>query len=240
MSKLDYVPSWINGARTLLEKINLCIDKIEEINLDHASKEEVETLKNNVTEIRNEVDFINATLEVQNLIGKFEGSDTVVVDLNEMGDKIEIHLDGEVIGKIDRALLLPLSILSNGAIPYVNSGNSLEYINIEKNFFKKLWRHNFYWQITASDLGHDLILYNQLISGSSGQVNSGNLTTIFASSFDRCGFCGETETGQIYPYRVELTGQGSYKFIVEVMGVLHEYSVTNPTVVDNPSIIFYG
>lgn len=42
MSKLSYVPSWIDGATTLLEKLNICIAKIESLNL---LSEEVNAIK---------------------------------------------------------------------------------------------------------------------------------------------------------------------------------------------------
>lgn len=47
-------------------------------------------------------------LDVYDLAEKLEGSDTIVVDINEDGDKVEIHLDSDVVAKIDRALLLPV------------------------------------------------------------------------------------------------------------------------------------
>ena len=48
-------------------------------------------------------------LDVYDLAEKLEGSDTIVVDINEDGDKVEIHLDSDVVAKIDRALLMPVS-----------------------------------------------------------------------------------------------------------------------------------
>ena len=32
MANLDYIPSWLDGATTLLKKLNKCIEKIEELN----------------------------------------------------------------------------------------------------------------------------------------------------------------------------------------------------------------
>lgn len=43
----------------------------------------------------------------EQLQNKIEGSDSIVVDLNETGDKLEIHIDYEVLNKIERALLIP-------------------------------------------------------------------------------------------------------------------------------------
>ena len=87
-NKLNYVPSWLDGATTLLQKLNKCIEKIEEIN-EGGTK-----------------------IKVDGIINLFEGSETVVVGLNETNDKIKIHLNTEVVQKIDRAILISLGYVS--------------------------------------------------------------------------------------------------------------------------------
>ena len=68
-------------------------------------------------------------LEASDLIDLFEGSETVVVDLNETGDKIEIHLDSELIAKIERALLMPTSTsgLDEFNVPVLSRTLDLQY-----------------------------------------------------------------------------------------------------------------
>ena len=58
------------------------------------------------------------------------GSETIVVDINESGDALEIHLDYEVIQKIDRAILIPISAPTSQSVPVVNPNKSVEYKSI--------------------------------------------------------------------------------------------------------------
>ena len=66
-------------------------------------------------------------LKATDLIDYFEGSDTVVVDINEAGDKIEIHLDGEVIDKLNRAILQPVNAVSEDSVPVVSPNRDVTY-----------------------------------------------------------------------------------------------------------------
>ena len=66
-------------------------------------------------------------LKATDLIDYFEGSDTVVVDINKAGDKIEIHLDGEVIDKLNRAILQPVNAVSEDSVPVVSHNRDVTY-----------------------------------------------------------------------------------------------------------------
>lgn len=72
--------------------------------------------------VRNE-----SSISVEDLSKLLEGSDTVVVDINEAGDKIEIHLDGEVVAKLDRAILTPISPPTEISVPMLTPTNEIVY-----------------------------------------------------------------------------------------------------------------
>ena len=68
-----------------------------------------------------------ALLHATDLLNYFEGSDTVVVDLNEAGDKIEIHLDGDVLAKLDRAVLTPTQAPAESEVPVLGVNNTISW-----------------------------------------------------------------------------------------------------------------
>lgn len=59
--------------------------------------------------------------QIQNLI---KGSDTVIFDLDETNTKLEIRLDNDIINKLARALLLPVSSLGQKALVGIDHTNS--------------------------------------------------------------------------------------------------------------------
>lgn len=73
----------------------------------------------------------------------FEGSDTVVVDINETNDKIEIHLDAEIVNKLQRAILTPTVNPQKDSVPIVTPNGSVNYKNIsyayKRNVFIELY-----------------------------------------------------------------------------------------------------
>ena len=52
------------------------------------------------------------------------GSDTIVVDLDEQGEKVEIHIDAEITNKLARTLVTPLSVHRETEIVAVDNTNS--------------------------------------------------------------------------------------------------------------------
>lgn len=131
-NKLDYVPSWVTGARTLLEKLDLCIAKIEEVDVTHATKSELEEISkiftNNINQLRTE---ILAKFDPNSLVEIFEGSDTIIVGVNEAGTKIKINLNSDVANKIERSILLPVNALSQDCVPVVSPNKSVTYTPID-------------------------------------------------------------------------------------------------------------
>lgn len=54
--------------------------------------------------------ILSTRIAPQKLLDIIQGSETIVVDLSEDEEHIEIHLDGDVVSKLDRALLTPLTL----------------------------------------------------------------------------------------------------------------------------------
>lgn len=71
---------------------------------------------------------------VAELAEKIQGSETVVIDENEAGTALEVHLDTEVVNKIDRAILTPNSAPVADRIPYIDFiSNAVKYANLNGN-----------------------------------------------------------------------------------------------------------
>ena len=71
---------------------------------------------------------------VAELAEKIEGSETIVIDENEAGTALEVHLDAEVVNKIDRAILTPTSAPVADRIPYIDFiSNAVKYANLGAN-----------------------------------------------------------------------------------------------------------
>ena len=76
--------------------------------------------------------YVNATtlkpyVTAEVLFEKIKGSESIVVDINEDNKALEIHLDYELIGKIDRAILTPLSRPSTPSVPVVEQTGDVSY-----------------------------------------------------------------------------------------------------------------
>lgn len=67
-------------------------------------------------------------LDVNTLANLIEGSETVIVDVNEAGTKLEVHLDSEVVAKIDRAILTPVSAVTEDSVPVVKPNREVTYV----------------------------------------------------------------------------------------------------------------
>lgn len=72
--------------------------------------------------------YMGSTLSADSLFELIEGSDSIVVDLNEEGTALEVHLDASVMAKINRALLLPVSAPSEMSYVVILENNSQQNI----------------------------------------------------------------------------------------------------------------
>lgn len=71
-------------------------------------------------------------LNVDELAELIEGSETVVVDVNEEGTALEVHLDGSVTSKLDRALLQPVSAPSEDSVVVVTPQNGQSVVPVSQ------------------------------------------------------------------------------------------------------------
>lgn len=67
------------------------------------------------------------SIDVQGLADVVEGSDTVVIDISEDGEHLEVHLDADVVQKIERAILLPVTAPTQEVVPVVGTNNAVSY-----------------------------------------------------------------------------------------------------------------
>lgn len=105
-------------------------------------------------------------IKVQTLESLIEGSETVVVDLNDQGTKLEIHLDYEVEQKLDRALLLPLTPPESVKCVAVDSNNAQLLVD-PPSVGTKLYKHS------VTFMGDDTTLVN-IISTIPNAIPSGD------------------------------------------------------------------
>lgn len=58
------------------------------------------------------------------MFAKLEGSESIVIDMNEAGTALEVHIDAEIMQKINRALLAPVAAPSELSFVAINTNNS--------------------------------------------------------------------------------------------------------------------
>lgn len=75
-------------------------------------------------------DGSDAEVNAENLLNVLEGSETIVVDEAEDGEHVEIHLDSDVVAKIERALLTPIATPATKQIAGVNTSKEQIMFNI--------------------------------------------------------------------------------------------------------------
>lgn len=217
-NKLDYVPSWVTGARTLLEKLDLCIAKIEEVDVTHATKGELEEISkiftNNINQLRTE---ILAKFDPNSLVEIFEGSDTIIVGVNEAGTKIKINLNSDVANKIERSILLPVNALSQDCVPVVSPNKSVTYTPLDRIAQSKV-----YYQKVFSISGGGKII--------SPPIEQSNLISYSASSTleEKLQALTQYTNGYIY------SSQFSETSIVDTVGIQENY--INVIMVSGPVI----
>lgn len=148
MSKLDYIPSWLDGAYTLLQKLDKCIEKIEGFNTiletygsEHNEiKQSVEQLNTKATELLNQItDVLSLAQTNESDIGVLDGQvasiETEVSNLsNEITSLKTIVTGTSGVGGLSGRVatletsynynILPtLTTLNGGGVVHIISGN---------------------------------------------------------------------------------------------------------------------
>lgn len=70
-----------------------------------------------------------------------KGSETIIVDIAEDNESLEIHLDSEVVAKLDRAVLTPLSIPNVPKVPVLGVDNAVVWEDVGSFGGSKLYKH---------------------------------------------------------------------------------------------------
>lgn len=78
----------------------------------------------NGIDVTNESGDYTVSIDIVDLADIIQGSDSVVIDLNEAQTALEVHLDGELVTKIQRALTLPTSAPAKDSVVVVTTGNA--------------------------------------------------------------------------------------------------------------------
>lgn len=126
------------------------------------------------------------------LIPKLEGSESVVVDLNEAGTALEVHIDALVMQKINRALLAPVSAPAERSVVAVDTNNSEILIPVSQlgGGGGAVYRHvvelmnpdsNYYAQIVFYSASSERILTAQQLQNISSKLY-GTLCRVMAGS----------------------------------------------------------
>ena len=76
--------------------------------------------------------YMGSTLSADSLFELIEGSDSIVVDLNEEGTALEVHLDASVTSKLDRALLQPVSAPTEDSVVVVTPQNGQSVVPVSE------------------------------------------------------------------------------------------------------------
>lgn len=124
---------------------------------------------------RTEADDITA----EKLFDIIKGSETVVVDISEDGTTLEVHLDADVINKLDRALLTPVSPPAEPAAVVINTAGAQELKPLsEIGGGGGLYKHRIVISnITSDDLVPDSVtVYIDVISARSTPYTQAELT----------------------------------------------------------------
>lgn len=109
MSNFSYEPSIYDGKHTV----------VEQLEMTKAYLKGVEgMLKEGPT--------------VAQLETKIDGSETVIVDVNEAGTALEVHLDEEVVEKIDRAILQPVDAVSEDSVAVITPTRDVNYVPVSE------------------------------------------------------------------------------------------------------------
>lgn len=166
---MNYDPSIFDGKQTVVEQL--------------------EALKG---EYKKAVDTLNAGPTVEQLEAKINGSETVVVDIDEAGTALEVHLDADVTNKIDRAILQPVAAVAEDSVAVVTPSRDVNYVPVSGlgGGGGKLYKHFIRFTVGGSDSFTGVLLSTQSAAytdktfrtfGGYGQLiapTTGNLSTV--------------------------------------------------------------
>ncbi|MCQ2382738.1 MAG: collagen-like protein [Clostridia bacterium] len=109
-------------------------------------------------------DGSDAEVTAENVLAVTEGSETIVVDLAEDEEHIEIHLDADVVAKIENALQLPLNPPTTEKIVAIGTNGAQKLIDIPK-----LYLHNIKFKLYEQEYVNAMI---SIISSKSNAYTS--------------------------------------------------------------------
>lgn len=91
--------------------------------------------------------LIQDTVTAYFLSDKIKGSESIIVDIAEDGQTLEVHIDSEVMQKIERAILIPVSPVTENSVPVVTPTNEVNYTPVSElgggGGGTKLYQHEF-------------------------------------------------------------------------------------------------
>lgn len=131
-------------------------------------------------------DLPSPDIDAEQLLNVLEGSETVVVDLAEDNEHVEVHLDAEVLAKVENSLQLPITppvknalvgVGTNGAQKSVGIGNGLDLTGNALNISplsSQVEIYNVTEDMWDEDSSQYVLLVDDLPAGISS-VNASNL-----------------------------------------------------------------
>lgn len=241
----DTIISAFNDKITLLQWLKT-LEKV----LDNSILERVELITND-NKIKLKFYFRDGTTQETNeitlqktdavlLASLMEGSESIVVDLNEDATAVELHLDYEVMQKIERALMLPLATPTEQKLVGIDNTNTQNLLSvgdgltIENGTIKavggggggtKLYKHN----VKSSNITDKTFV---IINVNATSLSGSNPAQFAGASFI-CGYvtdANETDTSSKFPFIAKI-GASVYYFNNTTSSI--ESAVVNGTITDN-------
>ena len=84
---------------------------------------------NNISSIMNIINIAHNQINAGTLQNSINGSDDVIVDIDDTNDKLEIHLSAELQAKLARVLLLPLSAPNTRKVVTIDTNGAQENVD---------------------------------------------------------------------------------------------------------------
>lgn len=178
------------------------------------------------------------TITAELLQGLIDGSETVVVDLNESGDKLEIHLDYEVIQKLDRSVLTPLSIPQIPKLPVLGVNGAVEWEDITGFISKQMYKHT----VIVSDFSDNVLTAQYLFtfySSNPAKITVDNIYGLLGNFSEVCCYYGVSrpeysEIKNIIPQKIYVAGDTHIRIngIKTTDFTITDRRIQNPTIND--------